>query len=804
MMRWRARATFLCLLLLFFGQLAFGARYLSLTADEPAHIVRGYVYLTTNDFWMIPVLGHPPLIEGWAALPLLLNPDRPAPLEVAYWKENAALYIQSLLPLLGTVAQLEVLSRVPVMLLATLLVALIFRWASELAGDWGGVWAAILMVWNPTMIAHAQLDTTDLGVTLLTFASMYMFWKTARGPTPGRLVATGILTGLAMAAKHSGMVALFLIGLLIVWEWYRAIRGEKKLLVSRTCVRRYLVSQTLRWGARGGAILLIGTLVLWAVYRFEIERLAGPPWIIPFPSHIRSVYALFESKARLAFLRGQLREGGWWYYYPYVFFIKTPLPFIAAMFFSIYDELRRGKPAWIRDISLWLFPLLYWGVVMRGGMYIGYRHLLPTFPFIYVLVGQAVARASCLRSRPGRWVTAALLAWYILGTWRAYPHTIAYFNELVGGPTNGYRHVVDSNLDWGHSFKALAQYMREEGLDEVRLSYWTWVDPALYGVKYTPLPPAPSSEEEEHFPSFAPPPGVYAISATTLQGILLHNTDLYGWFRHQTPVAQPGYGVLVYRVEPVTPASAWVGQCTTPVSPLPPSEIERGFGGQVRRIAYFDCVQAWLYPDGGRTSGWFVLHHEALGRADEWTSSRLTGMRLSYTQKHPGRLPPFFIYEWTPSPFPQFEASVLVPTDPEMPVGGSSLPTPISFDGPLILRGFQVVSAGELTFELQTWWEVNDPPSRPFSLMAHMVNAKGQAVGVADGLGVPFTEMRQGDLLFQRHTFLLTEEAAAGADVLWFQTGGYWLDTMERWPVMAESKAVGDRVVLTSVKLPGQ
>ena len=83
-----------------------------------------------------------------------------------------------------------------------------------------------------------------------------------------------------------------------------------------------------------------------------------------------------------------------------------------------------------------------------------------------------------------------LVAWYVLGTLWVYPYSLAYFNELVGGAANGYRHVVDSNVDWGHSFKALAWYMQREEIAEVRLSYWTWVDPAWYGVRYTPLPPA--------------------------------------------------------------------------------------------------------------------------------------------------------------------------------------------------------------------------------------------------------------------------------------------------------------------------
>jgi 4-amino-4-deoxy-L-arabinose transferase-like glycosyltransferase len=757
------------------------------------------VYLTANDFWMVPVLGHPPLIEGWAALPLLLNPDRPRPTEVPHWKENAALYIQSLLPRLGSVAQLEVATRVPVMLLATLLLALTFRWASDLAGWWGGICAVILMVWDPTMIAHAQLDTTDLGVTLLMFADVYVFWKLVHRPTWYRVVATGLLSGLVMAAKHSGVIALPLVGLLAVWGWYWTEREERRAKAPSDVHCARPISRMWVWGGWAAAIVAIAVLVLWAVYRFEIERQATFPWVVPFPSHIKSLRGLFESKDRLAFLRGHLREGGWWWYYPYVFLVKTPLPFIAAILFSVYTELRQGRRAWLRDIPLWLFPVLYWGIAIRGGMHIGYRHLLPTLPFIYVLVGRAIAQAPFLHWRPGRWVAAALATWYIMGTWRVYPYTIAYFNELIGGPANGYRHLVDSNVDWGQGFKVLAHYMQQADIAEVRLSYYTWVDPAVYGVMYTPLPPAPRTENVR-FPSFAPPAGVYAISATTLQGILVRDLDLYAWFRQQTPIAQPGYGLLVYRVEHPDPVPAWVSQCSTPVSPLPSSEIERGFGGLAQRVASFDCSQAWLYPGGGRTAGWFVLHPEARRGADAWVSSRLAEARLSYVKERSGTLPPYSIYEWTSSLLSVPEVAVHIPLDPVSPVGGLTVSAPISFDGPLALQGYQIVPAGEQGFELWAWWEVKSPTLRPFSLMGHLVDAAGHTVGVADGLGVPLTEMRQGDWFVQRHRFLLSGNVTAGLDELWFQTGGYWLDTLERWPILVDGKAVGDRVVLASVE----
>lgn len=30
-----------------------------------------------------------------------------------------------------------------------------------------------------------------------------------------------------------------------------------------------------------------------------------------------------------------------------------------------------------------------------------------------------------------------------------YPHQLAYFNELAGGPKSGYKHLLHSNLEWG-------------------------------------------------------------------------------------------------------------------------------------------------------------------------------------------------------------------------------------------------------------------------------------------------------------------------------------------------------------------
>jgi hypothetical protein len=75
------------LLLVFFAQLAFGSRQLSLTSDEPAHLGAGYTYLVTGDTWTVPSRGHPPLINAWTALPVVLgNPHIPCWGQWSGWK----------------------------------------------------------------------------------------------------------------------------------------------------------------------------------------------------------------------------------------------------------------------------------------------------------------------------------------------------------------------------------------------------------------------------------------------------------------------------------------------------------------------------------------------------------------------------------------------------------------------------------------------------------------------------------------------------------------------------------------------
>jgi hypothetical protein len=406
-----------------------------------------------------------------------------------------------------------------------------------------------------------------------------------------------------------------------------------------------------------------------------------------------------------------------------------------------------------------------------------------------------------------QFVGVLALGGYIATTLMLFPWYLAYFNLLAGGPDGGYRYLVDSNLDWGQTWKALRAYVDARGIAEFGLSQYTINDPHAYGLDYTPLPPWPDAPPV--LPQrFAPSSGVYAISSTQLQGVVVADSEMFDYFRNLSPVAKIGHAMFVYEV-PVRPPVHWVAQCTTPVAPLPEEVIYEGFGERALRLVYFDCAQTWLVPAG---NGWYVTHGwhrttrgaEILWALDDspqyekWRDVILGRARLAYEQKRKGLLPPFAIYEWFEQKPPGVGDSVLsgdsvvyaAPSawPPQQVVSeGDAMTPPVYVGDALLFLGYMVDEASvkpgqEITLQMR--WRLRQRPQQAFSLMAHLLDVNGIPLAVADGLGVGIEQLQAGDTLIQRHTFTIPTEASPG--VYWIQIGAYTYPNVQRLSIMRQ------------------
>ena len=799
------RSAVLLVWLTFFAQLALGSNQLSLTSDEPPHFAHGYVMLTTGNTWALLDHRHPPLLNVWGAWPLLLQPEHPDPRTMAHWDGDFVLFVRELWPKLGPVERLACVTRYPQMLLGLLLMAVVYRWARERFGRAAGLLAVTVMAFDPTMIAHAQLNTTDVGMAFFAFACLYLVLQSPNPFSWQNLVGIGVTLGATLASKGSGVMLVPVVVVLLAWQETRDKKQEARSKKQETRDKRQEArdkgrdSSILRSAYRilylASCILFVAVLLLWASYGFRLEPVSpDSPVRLPLVSHARMVRVILAEKARTAFLWGEVREGGWWWYFPVAFVIKTPIPILVMILWTlltavIKTRLRKSKienrKSTIEALAFWLFPAVYLAVAVRSGMNIGYRHLLPVFPFVYVAIGRITNHESRITDYELRFTFSILLAWLVAGTLRVYPFDIAYFNEAVGGPRNGYRYLVDSNVDWGQSFKALRAWMDETGTEEVRLSYYTWIDPVAYGVNYHPLPP--SQESPPVFDRrYDPEPGVYAISATPLQGVMVADADMYDWFRHREPVAQPGYGLLVYEVAPHPSEPQWLAQCAVPVAPLTADAIVSGFGRDDLRTLAFDCTQSWVYPEGGASSGWYALHADVVRADDGFQQVHLDNTQVNYVQCRPGLLPPFTLYEQ--------------PVGPVHPATFDA--APVEFDA-LTFLGYTVLeslspSPGD-TLTIESWWRVDAVPERPLSLMLHLVGPDGHPVIVGDGLGVPREVWRVGDVIVQRHALSIPADAPVGAYTP--QVGVYWLDTLARWTVRSGPQAHHDALHLSTIDI---
>jgi hypothetical protein len=427
---------------------------------------------------------------------------------------------------------------------------------------WGGeagLLALGLLLFEPNLLAHGRYSTTDLGGTLFTFLATFLLWRLWRVQGPGggrRWAAAALAIGLAFGSKMSALGFAAVWGVLAVLPLYPT--------GGRSAVRA--AAWRLGQLAAAGIVALV---VVWAIYGFQwgafefISPALQPlnDWAGPMPTFWAGVeqIALLSSGGRAqSFMLGRFSEDGFLLYFPLAFAVKTPLVVLAAVGLAAVLLLRHPSTR-RRALFLLLAALFFFGLTMTGALNIGYRHALPALPYLLVLAAGLAAPELAARW-PERWrafapkrlAVAAVAVTLLVALW-IHPHYLSYFNLIAGGPANGYRVLIDSNVDWGQDLLRLRQWMADADVDEVKLGWFGSADPAYYTIGHQPLPGIGRDAFfrlwwNVPFDPAQPEPGVYAISATSLWETPLQPEEkrVYAWFRDREPSARVGYSILIY------------------------------------------------------------------------------------------------------------------------------------------------------------------------------------------------------------------------------------------------------------------
>jgi tetratricopeptide (TPR) repeat protein len=554
------RATAIVLLLFVTGFVAaevYSYTAKSATWDEPIHLTAGYRALAEGDYRTDP--SHPPFLRMWAAIPLVFQ--RPAISDftlldrsVENWVRGVAYsYARRFLYEWNDADRLLYQARSMALVWGIALGVLLFAWTREWLGTAAAATALLFYTCSPNLTAHAPLVTTDAGVTCFMFGAVYFLWRASRRATVANVAALAACTALAVVSKFSGLLLLPILAVLlaIAVRW-RAIdartAGRIALVTAASVLFAVWAAYGFRYAAApdGWTFRLQNTALVQGGLAADVLTWVDDHRLLPNAYSQGLLYTLAALNTQNGYLAGQYSLQGWWYYFPVAFLIKTPIAHLALVALGlVFCVRRRRRLGGLNALFVFVPVAVYMAVAMNAGFNIGLRHILPVYPFVLMIGATAAAALHTSTRRTARAAIVGLAVVAAVEYGSVYPHTLTFFNQFVGGPTNGFRYLADSNLSWGQQLKTLKAWMDDNQVREINLAYFGQADPAYYGMGATVLP---GSSALPGMP--APPrlPGYVAVSGTVLSGVYLqpHWRLFYAPLVDRDPDAIVGNAIRVY------------------------------------------------------------------------------------------------------------------------------------------------------------------------------------------------------------------------------------------------------------------
>ena len=597
------------------------SRQESAILDEQAHIPAAYTYVDRGDMRLNPE--HPPLLKDLAGVPLqFLSVSFPYDSDLWTTGVNEQWKLGNRFLNENDTDAILLWSRVPIAIIAVLLGIALFVWTKELGGTLAGLFAVTLYAFDPNIIAHNHYVTTDLGIAAFIFFAFYFFVRFLQQPTLKNVIVAGIFLGLAELTKFSAVLLFPVFGLFVIL--YALTKPRMQNDTRGALAFRF---QTIfAYGLKYAASIIVCFALIWSLYAFNTLNMPGEKLVIladlqlsqkniaaafahtlvvstsgteflkPLSEYFLGVAMVFSRVAggNVYYFLGAVTNQASPWYFPVVFLLKETLVFLFLLLAAaLYAFYRIGRSFSEKTGSLWdffarsfqnkisqylsvFFILFYAYISITGNLNIGFRHLFPILPFLYMLVAKTVF--DFFKRHSDEPITRTVLATVLGGLTLAilavpiltYPRYLSYFNAVAGGNQNGYLYVTDSNYDWGQDLKNLSVFIEAHNrcktetaslhdirkcaltkkypsIDTIRVDYFGdfgGASPAHYlGDKLIPW-----------WDKRAPEAGWYAISAGFLQESL-HKTvapgeQTYDWLSSYAPVARAGDSIFIYYISP--------------------------------------------------------------------------------------------------------------------------------------------------------------------------------------------------------------------------------------------------------------
>ncbi len=518
------------------------------TWDEPEHLAAGLELLDRGKYEYDTE--HPPLgrlciaLGPWLAGAHSFGTPPPSGvqegIDILY---DGGHYARTL-----TLARLGTLPFLALLLLGTWL------WAQRVAAtDAEALLAVALLAAVPAVLGHGALAALDVPGTATTLLALYYLQRWMSSDRASAAVWFALTAGVAVATKFSAIPFVFLGavglgGLRLRLRPHGAVTAairQRAALIS-LMVLAATAPIVLAYGPRSVSFTGLPDRFAW-VLSYVMQDDTAREQLRTSLLHVRLPEALWDlaegimalkahnDTGHMSYLFGQLRPGGWWYFYLVDLGAKTPLPLLLCGLPGLALLARDG---W-RTCNAWrvapalLFVLLLGFASVFSRINIGVRHVLILYPFLALGGAYALRRLWQEGRMPGRVAAAALLLIQLSVWWTAYPDYFPYFNALIRQPAWV---LTDSDLDWGgQDLHRLETRLRQLRVPRISLAYQGTADLARED-----LPPFTLLSPRQ------PVSGWVAITALARA----HAMQGYAWLDRYRPLERVGATIDLYDIQP--------------------------------------------------------------------------------------------------------------------------------------------------------------------------------------------------------------------------------------------------------------
>ena len=581
------------------------------TMDEPLHALGGFLHVHYRDWRINPEdppLWNYWFTLPHARNALRLNPTDPDWVEsLANTDYQFRFVVRTLFQTPGNdgVGFIQ-RSRFMMLLVPVLMLGpLVAWWGWKLGGPIAAVGATLMLALDPNFLAHGALVKNDVPISFVMLALALSTWLVGRKLTWRNALLPGVACGVGMSVKFSGVL---LPPMLLAMLCARALFVRDPWPCSGRTVRR---ASTRLLVALAISLLagIVCVIIVWASYGFRFDATPQPHSRLPMPAEVMQtarwhyfldhdgqfptdeqlahlpprpvvrliVWAeehrllpqpwlygfLFTYRSTLArgtFLLGEYSDTGWWYYFPLAMLFKTPLATLGAFAVTLLvfviafrARMKAHGSAVGFAVDRWsalclTLPLLIYGTsALTTNLNLGLRHVLPLYPFLFLLTAVALARLAHGSRAVVRPLAVVLSLALAVETLVNFPNFIPFFNAPF--KPHRLKLLSDSNLDWGQDLPALALWQqRNPASGPLHLCYFGTTDPHVYGIDYVQLPGGFWMGPPHEWVSGRGTSGVLAISATPLQGVNVPPSlrGYYAPLRDVRPLAVLGGSIYVY------------------------------------------------------------------------------------------------------------------------------------------------------------------------------------------------------------------------------------------------------------------